>query len=224
MLERVIKQKNEIDLSTKRIELTVLFADIANFSSIAETVEVGYLEQFLNDFFEAMTRAVFDNQGAVDKFLGDGLLAFFGEPVEVANHAQAAVAAARQMKREMARLNEKWSNMGIKEFESGVQIKIGITTGIVVVGNVGSHRRMEYTVLGSAVNLASRLQGMAEPGQILLASRTWTLVRDVAEFKSRQIVRVRGFDRDITVYELDDESVAHNQAPRLITEDRGRRI
>jgi adenylate cyclase len=157
-----------------------------------------------------MTRAVFDNKGTVDKFLGDGLLAFFGEPVEVANHAQAAVAAARQMQGEMTLLNEKWSNMGIKEFESGVHIRIGITTGIVVVGNVGSHRRMEYTVLGSAVNLASRLQALAEPGQIMIASRTWTLVRETTKFKSRQTVRVRGFDRDITVYGLDDEPVPRN--------------
>ena len=152
-----------------------------------------------------MTRAVFDNKGAVDKFLGDGLLAFFGEPVEVPNHAQAAVAAARQMKKEMERLNEKWSNMAIKEFENGVRIRIGITTGIVVVGNVGSHRRMEYTVLGSTVNLANRLQGLAGPGQILIEARTWSLVRDVTEFKSCQTVQVRGFDRDITVYELADD-------------------
>lgn len=205
MLEHIVKQKSDVDLSTKRTELTVLFADLVGFSSIAETVEVGYLEQFLNDFFEAMTRAVFDNKGTVDKFLGDGLLAFFGEPVEIVNHAQAAVATARQMQREMVRLNEKWSGMAISEFESGVRIRIGITTGIVVVGNVGSHRRMEYTVLGSAVNLASRLQALASPGQIIISSRTWTLAKDMAKFKSRQTVRVRGFDKEITVYELDDD-------------------
>jgi adenylate cyclase len=210
MLDHIVKQKGEIDLATKRTELTVLFADLVGFSSIAETVDVGYLEQFLNDFFEAMTRAVFDNKGTVDKFLGDGLLAFFGEPVEVVNHAQAAVAAARQMQREMVRLNEKWSNMAIKEFETGVFIRIGITTGIVVVGNVGSHRRMEYTVLGSAVNLASRLQALASPGHIIVSSRTWTLAKDMTKFKSQQTVRVRGFDRDITVYELDDEPGASN--------------
>jgi adenylate cyclase len=209
MLDHIIKQKNDIDLSTKRKELTVLFADIVGFSSISETLEVGYLEQFLDDFFEAMTRAVFDNKGTVDKFLGDGVLAFFGEPVEVANHALAAVAAARQMNAEMVPLNEKWSNMGIKEFEEGVRIRIGITTGIVVVGNVGSNRRMEYTVLGSTVNLASRLQGLAAPGRIMISSRTWTLVKDMIKYDSRQIVRVRGFDRDITVYELEDEPAVH---------------
>jgi adenylate cyclase len=210
MLEHIIKEKKEIDLSTKRKELTVLFADIVGFSSISETLEVGYLEQFLDDFFEAMTRAVFDNKGTVDKFLGDGVLAFFGEPVELANHALAAVATARQMKTEMVRLNEKWSNMGIKEFEEGLSIRIGVTTGIVVVGNVGSNRRMEYTVLGSAVNLASRLQGLAKPGRIMISSRTWTLVKDMVKYESRQTVRVRGFDRDVTVYELEDEPVAHD--------------
>jgi adenylate cyclase len=207
MLSDILKQSDAIDLSTKRKELTVLFADIAGFSTISESVDVNYLEQFLNDFFEAMTRSVFDNNGTVDKFLGDGVLAFFGEPIEVENHALAAVAASRQMQKEMGRLNEKWSGMEIKEFEKGVRIRIGITTGMIVVGNIGSHRRMEYTVLGSAVNLASRLQRIAEPDGIVISARTFALAKDKIKYRSRKNVRVRGFDRDITVYELDSEPI-----------------
>jgi class 3 adenylate cyclase len=173
---------------------------------MSETLEVGYLESFLNEFLEAMTRAVFDNHGTVDKFLGDGLMAFFGDPVELDNHALAAVHSAAQMRRELENLNKKWSAAGISEFAGGIQIRIGINTGIVVVGNVGSQRRMEYTVIGSAVNVASRLQEAAPPGGVLLSARTCSLAKESLKCKEPRTIKVKGVERAITVYEL--ESIA----------------
>lgn len=203
MLDSIIKDNKEIDLSTKRKELSILFADIEGFSSISETVDVEYLEKFLNEFFEAMTRSVFDNQGTVNKFLGDGLLAFFGDPVELKNHALAAIKAGHQMQKEMLRLNTLWSTTGIPEFDEGIHVRIGINTGLVVVGNIGSKRRMEYTVLGSAVNLASRLQGIATPDRLLISARTYALARDYLTCSAPKKVKVKGLDREVTVYEVE---------------------
>jgi class 3 adenylate cyclase len=206
MLNSIVGHDHEIDLSTRRKELTILFVDIKGFSTMSETLEVGYLESFLNEFLEAMTRAVFDNHGTVDKFLGDGLMAFFGDPVELDNHALAAVHSAAQMRRELENLNKKWSAAGISEFAGGIQIRIGINTGIVVVGNVGSQRRMEYTVIGSAVNVASRLQEAAPPGGVLLSARTCSLAKESLKCKEPRTIKVKGVERAITVYEL--ESIA----------------
>jgi len=203
MLDAIIKERKDIDLSTRRKELTILFADIEGFSTISETVDVEYLEKFLNEFFEAMTRSVFDHQGTVNKFLGDGLLAFFGDPVELENHALAAVKAANQMHKEMLRLNASWSACGITEFYRGVHIRIGINTGVVVVGNVGSRQRMEYTVLGSAVNLASRLQGLATTDRTLISARTYALAKDKLKCSAARKESVRGLERDVTVYEVE---------------------
>jgi class 3 adenylate cyclase len=150
-----------------------------------------------------MTRAVFDNHGTIDKFLGDGLMAFFGDPIELKNHAQAAIAAGQQMQREMASLNAKWSAMGIGELSKGIHIRVGVNTGMVVVGNIGSQRRMEYTVLGSAVNVASRLQEVAPPDGILVSARTCYLARDSITCKAPRTIRVKGVDREITVYEIE---------------------
>ncbi len=207
MLQSILRGNKDADLSTKRKELTILFADIVSFSSIAEKVDVEYLESFLDEFFDSMTQAVFDHGGTVDKFLGDGLLAFFGDPVELENHALAAITCAEQMITQTRQLSAKWSQVGIDEFSNGVHIRIGITTGMIVVGNIGSNRRMEYTVLGSAVNLASRLQALAKPDSVLISSRTCALAKDHVTCSGPHHVRVKGFDKEISVYELLDTGI-----------------
>jgi adenylate cyclase len=103
----------------------------------------------------------------------------------------------------MKRLNEKWSATGIPEFADGMQIRIGINTGMVVVGNVGSPRRMEYTVIGSAVNVASRLEQAAPPGKVLVSARTYSLARDYLTCKAPETIRVKGVERPITVCEIE---------------------
>ncbi len=202
MLEVITDQDHEIDLSTRRKELTILFADIKGFSTMSETVDVEYVGQFLNDFFEAMTGAIFDNKGTIDKFLGDGFLAFFGDPVDLENHALAAVQAALRINKEMVKLNLKWTTAGIKEFEQGIRLRIGINTGQVMVGNVGSQKRMEYTVVGSAVNIASRLEKEAPTGGILISARTCAIAGDSVRCSKPRTIKVRGVEKEITVYEV----------------------
>ena len=201
--EAILKHSAQIDLSTKRKELTVVFVDIEGFSTISESVEMEYLNEFLNDFFKMATEAVFRHGGTIDKFLGDGLLVFFGDPLPLEDHTLAAVSAAIDMQKGMEQLSHRWSNFGLKEFEKGIKIRIGISTGIVVVGNVGTSGLMEYTVLGSTVNIANRLQAKARPGGILMTSRTWALVKDQMPAAKQETVTLKGIDRDIDVYHLE---------------------
>ncbi len=112
LVDKIVAAQEELDLSTKRKELSVMFVDIEGFSTISETVDVEYLTSFLNEFFEIMTRVVFNHHGTVDKFLGDGILAFFGDPVIMENHALAAVRAGIDMQREMADLSSRWDRRG----------------------------------------------------------------------------------------------------------------
>jgi adenylate cyclase len=201
--EAILKRSTEIDLSTKRKELTIVFVDIEGFSTISETVEMEYLNEFLNDFFKMATEAIFRHGGTIDKFLGDGLLAFFGDPLPLEGHALAAVSAAIDTQKGMEQLSRRWSNFGLKEFEKGIKIRIGISTGIVVVGNLGTSGLMEYTVLGSTVNIANRLQAKARPGGILMTSRTWALVKDQIPASKQETVTLKGIDREIDVYHLE---------------------
>ncbi len=198
----ILTSGGELDLTTKRRELTVVFVDIEGFSTTCETVDVEYINQFLNDFFERMAGAIFLHGGTIDKFLGDGLLAFFGDPITIDNTALAAVKAALEMQEQMKQLNSRWSQSGIQEFEKGLRIRIGINTGPVVVGNIGFSRRLEYTVLGSVVNIASRLQSLAPSGGIIMTSRTYALVKNEIEGQGPEKVRVKGIDRDIETYKI----------------------
>jgi adenylate cyclase len=207
LLSSIVDGEADLDISSKRVELTIVFVDIQGFSTISETVAVEYISQLLNDFLDTMTRAVFEYRGTVDKFLGDGLLAFFGDPVPLDNHAQAAVNAAVKMQRDMSELNARWTVSGIAELAGGIQIRIGINTGLVVVGNIGSTQRLEYTVVGSAVNIASRLQSLAPPGGIIMTSRTKALLKDAIQCEGPDYVRVKGIDKDIEVHRLQPEQI-----------------
>lgn len=207
LLEDILESGEELDISAKRRELTILFVDIQGFSSISEQVDVEYVHQVLNDFYERMTRAVFDHNGTIDKFLGDGVLAFFGDPIPLENTAQAAVGAAVQMQQEIRKLNERWTQAGIPMLESGIKIRIGINTGQVVVGNLGSARRLEYTVVGSAVNIASRLQTIGPAGGIMMSERTRSLLNDALQYDGPDSARVKGIERDLIVYRILPESI-----------------
>ncbi|MBM3303353.1 MAG: adenylate/guanylate cyclase domain-containing protein, partial [Deltaproteobacteria bacterium] len=206
LLEQIIESGAELDLSTRRRELTVVFVDIQGFSTISETVDVEYINRMLNDFFERMTKAIFEHKGTIDKFLGDGLLAFFGDPIPLENHALAAVKASLAMQEQMRQLNAQYASSGIPEFQKGIWLRIGVNTGLIIVGNVGSSRRLEYTVLGSTVNIASRLQSLAPPGGVIMTARTRGMVKDEIESDGPDIVKVKGIDRGIEVYRIYPQS------------------
>ncbi len=207
LLEHIVAQGMELDLSTKRTELTIVFVDVEGFSTISETVDVEYINRLLNDFFESMTLTILHHNGTVDKFLGDGLLAFFGNPIPLENHAQEALRASLEMHKSVGELNTRLSQWGISELEKGINIRISINTGMVIVGNIGSSRRMEYTVLGSAVNIASRLQPLAPSGGIIMTARTHALSKEPVDCVGPDYVRVKGIEKAIEVFKIYPDAI-----------------
>lgn len=203
LLDEAVHGTQGPDLSGRRLELTIVFVDMQAFSTLSEAVDAEYVSRFLKNFFEKMSGAIIDHRGRIHQFLGDGFLAVFGDLIPLPDHAHEAVEAAIEMQKRMAEINAMWSNSGIKEFENGLNIRIGINTGIVFVGNLGSDRRLEYTVVGSAVNIASRVQSLAPPGGIMMTSRTKALWRDPGFCKGPQSVRLKGIDRETEVYTIE---------------------
>ncbi|WP_414623309.1 response regulator [Calothrix sp. CCY 0018] len=160
-----------LDLRPEPRLITVLFSDIVGFTQLSNTLRSRKVAELLNEYLEAMTKAVFDNGGTVDKFMGDAILALYGAPEELTPNEQVrrAVNTSRAMLRGLSELNERWRSQGIFDTDgrSGLQFRCGIHQGTAVVGMFGSSERADYTAIGPSVNIASRLQGAAEPGTIL---------------------------------------------------------
>jgi adenylate cyclase len=180
----------------QRKELTILFSDIKDFTSYSALYSPDRIRSFLNEYFETMVEVVFNYKGTVDKYIGDGLMIFFGDPEPVPDHAVRAVRAAVEMQKKARELGAKWAGEG--GFPLGV--RIGINTGEVVVGNMGSSRRLSYTVLGSAVNLAKRLESNAPVGGILISRRTRDLVSPLVDTHLFGEIQVKGVQTPVRTY------------------------
>jgi class 3 adenylate cyclase len=199
VVEQVIHQDVEVDLGGNRKVVTVLFSDIRGFTAMAETRPPDQLVAVLNEYFTEMGRIIFEHQGSLDKFIGDAIVAVFGSLVELDNPAEQAVKAAIRMVETLSELNTRWS----EEFDGiTLRIGIGINTGEVLLGNVGSPERMEFTVIGDAVNLAEGLSDLANPGQILLTEETASELSPSFPIEERPPGRVKGKAGDFRVYEV----------------------
>ena len=177
-------------------EITILFADIQNFTSISERLPPEEIADFLNGFFAYSTEIIFRYQGSLNKFLGDGLIAIFGAPVAIKNHAESAVLAAQGLFQETERYCQELPHS--KRF----QIKIGINTGEAVVGSFGTSKRMEYTALGDAVNIAARLEEIADGGQLLISGTTQEMVEGLFPTREMGFITPRGRAQRIKLYEV----------------------
>ncbi|MBI5206191.1 MAG: adenylate/guanylate cyclase domain-containing protein [Candidatus Firestonebacteria bacterium] len=201
ILKMVIHDQKSLTLDGRLKELTILFSDIVGFSTLAEKITPVEIKILLNEYFTEMTDIVFKYEGTVDKFIGDGMLAFFGDPISYEDHAYRAVMSAMEMQKKVRELNEKWNNEGKKHT---IKIRIGINTGRVTVGNMGSERRMEYTVIGKEVNLAQRLESSATPGKILISNRTYSFIIDKIKAINHGEIEVKGMSEKVKTYEVDE--------------------
>ena len=200
--EEVMKQKGQMRLGGTRAPISILFADIRNFTTISERHEPERIVEFLNEYFAVMVHEIFAQQGTLDKFMGDGLMAVFGAPISRPDDPARAVRAALGMRRTLREFNARQSAKGGIEVEIG----IGISHGESISGNIGSEQRMEYTVIGDTVNLASRLEGLTKNHRykILINDVIYEQVKD--EFKCVLLgeERVKGKAQAVQVYGVPD--------------------
>ncbi|PIE34215.1 hypothetical protein CSA56_08775 [candidate division KSB3 bacterium] len=200
MLGQILENPKSLALTGQRKEITIMFSDVRQFSTLSDKIEPEAIHRLLNMYFSQMTRIAFEYDGFVDKFIGDGLLCFFGDPIAHPDHALRAVRAAIDMQQAVREIGpEIQKELGLDP----IVIRIGINTGYVIVGNMGSADRMEYTVLGSEVNLAQRLESSATPGQVLISQNTYDHICQEIETLDKGEIKVKGFDRPIKVYEIE---------------------
>ena len=198
VVEQVIKKDMRVDLGGHKKVVTVLISDIRNFIKIIETYSPEQLVHILNEYFTEMSRIIFENQGSLDKYIGDAIVAVFGSLIPLENPAQSAIRAAVQMMKRMNSLNESW----MQNYRLVMNIGIGINTGEVFLGNVGSPERMEFTVIGDTVNVASRLSDLAQPGQILIARNTFACLGSDILCRKLPTVMVKGKREKQEVFEI----------------------
>jgi adenylate cyclase len=190
----------KVALGGESLRVTVLFSDIRGFTSISEKMDPQQLVGLLNEYFTEMVNIVMDEGGVVDKYIGDAIMAVFGAPVSKPGDAVNAVRAAVRMRRALRDLNERLASRGLPPLKTG----IGIHTGEVVAGNIGSERRMEYTVIGDAVNLASRLESNTkELGvNVLISQDTYEVTKSAVETRAVREIVVKGRKQPVMTYEV----------------------
>ncbi|MCB2101688.1 MAG: adenylate/guanylate cyclase domain-containing protein [Rhodobacterales bacterium] len=191
----------DVALRTERKKLTVFFSDIKNFTQTTEDMQPEDLTYLLNDYFSEMSRIAIEHGATIDKFIGDAMLIFFGDPESrgVKEDARACVAMAIAMQRRMRDLQERWRSKG---FTQPLQMRIGINTGYCNVGNFGSEDRMDYTIIGGEVNLAARLEGNADPDGILISAETQALVSDLVQTEEREAIQAKGIRKEVRAFAI----------------------
>ncbi len=192
VMEKLLSSSKEISLGGEKKVLTVLFADVRGFTALAEKIPPEKTVVLLNEMFSIVEEAIFAYGGTLDKFIGDAVMAIYGAPVEQNDHAQRAVFSAIEMVRKLKRRQESLPLM----------VGVGINTGVMVIGNVGTVRRIEYTAIGDAVNLAARIESQAKAGEILISEDTYQLVKDVVDCEAIGSTRVKGRDRQVNLYRV----------------------
>lgn len=200
VVNEILAHPEKVKLGGETKNLTILFSDIRGFTSVSEKMDAQSLVGLLNKYLTAMAKIVLENRGVVDKFIGDAIMAFWGAPLPLKNHAEEAVRTAIEMSRELKKRNEEWKKLNYPE----IKIGIGLNTGEVVVGNIGSHERFDYTVIGDNVNLASRLEGLTKfyGVGIIISESTAGAVKDKFVLRQIDFVAVKGKMQGVKIYEV----------------------
>lgn len=200
VLREVLDNPEAISLHGESREVSVLFVDIRKFSPLAERIGPERVVEFLNETFGLLTNRLLDHGGTVDKYMGDAILAYFGAPIETPDHAQRSVAAAIAIQRSVRERNHKCEALGLPFVQ--LDVGIGICSGPVVVGNIGSDLKMDYTAIGDPVNLSNRLQKLAEAGWIVVTDEVAEAVRGFVELQSLGLQEIQGKPRPLTVHRI----------------------
>lgn len=198
--QSIFEGKQDAAIGASRKKLTVFFSDIVGFTSQTDSMEPEDLTSLLNSYLDRMSGIAIRHGGTVDKFIGDAILIFFGDPESrgVQQDALSCVEMALEMQSSIEELNEEWKRKGIV---SGFTVRIGITSGYCTVGNFGSETRMDYTIIGNQVNLASRLETNAAPGTVLIAKETYALVSDKIACVEKEPINAKGFDQPVPAFQ-----------------------
>jgi len=200
VLDEILSNPNLAKLGGERRDMSILFSDIRSFTTISEGMTPEEVVDLLNEYLTKMTDVVYKHGGTLDKFIGDAVMAFWGAPIAMPDHAEKAVLCAVDMMDELKQLQEKWKEEGRTVMDIGV----GVNSGEAVVGNMGSSERMDYTVIGDNVNLASRMEGLnkAYKSHIIIAESTHAALTDSVDVLALGGVKVKGKDQAINIYQV----------------------
>jgi len=198
----IFSGQKDVTIHTERKKLTIFFSDIQDFTATTERLQPETITQLLNEYFTEMSKIALAHGGTIDKFVGDAMVIFFGDPETKgdAEDAKACLRMAIEMQDRIAGLNAKWRNAGI---EFPFRVRMGINTGFCNVGNFGSDDRMDYTIIGAEANLAARLQSVAEPGHIVVSYETYALVRDIIVAHELPPITMKGISREVVPYAVE---------------------
>lgn len=198
----IFSGQKDVAIATERKKLTIFFSDIKDFTAISERLQPEDLTSLLNEYFTEMSGIALKHGGTIDKFIGDAILVFFGDPETkgVKEDAKACLSMAVEMQHRVQQLNNVWRQRGIEE---PFRARIGINTGFCNVGNFGSDDRMDYTIIGAEANLAARLQSIAEPGGICLSYETYALVSDLVRARPLPAIKMKGISREVVPYSVE---------------------
>jgi class 3 adenylate cyclase len=213
----IFSGQRDATIATERKKLTIFFSDIKDFTATAERLQPEDLTALLNEYLTEMSAIALEHGATVDKFIGDALLVFFGDPETkgVEEDAQACVRMALDMQRRLSQLNGEWRQRGI---EQPFRARMGINTGYCNVGNFGSDDRMDYTIIGAEANLAARLQSIAEPGSIVMSYETYALVRDMVRAHPLPAITMKGISWEVVPYTVEGLLGELAQRPQVISE------
>ena len=213
----IFSGQKDVTIHTERKKLTIFFSDIKDFTATTERLQPEQITQLLNEYFTAMSKIALERGGTIDKFVGDAMLIFFGDPETrgAGEDAKACLRMAIEMQDRIAGLNAKWRNAGI---EHPFRVRMGINTGYCNVGNFGSDDRMDYTIIGAEANLAARLQSIAEAGHIVISYETYALVRDIVRAQELPPITMKGISREVVPFAVNGIVDASGAAIHVFSE------
>ena len=212
--EPIVKSDSPVSVENKRAKLTIMFSDIVGFTELSDSLSADNLADILNTYMHCMTLIANKHGAVLDKFIGDGMVCFFGEPNSRGPRQDAldCVAMAIDMRREMRTLRQKWRLLGFE----GLYIRIGITTGYCHVGNFGSNNRLSYTLIGKEANLASRLEAVAAKGQIFISESTHDYISHDYDCEYAGAFQLKGFDNKVSAWQVLDPDENKGQLSKWV--------